>query len=105
MTTQTAAPQAWHDSKRYLWLFSPMVPGLAVIAFALYLAFGWGVLLWMGPILVYVIIPTLDFLIGEDSSNPPENFVLRDILDNAAQGFDRHDAPNPAPAASPELQH
>lgn len=75
MTTQTAAPQAWHDSKRYLWLLSPMVPGIAVIAFALYLAFGWGLLLWMGPLLVYVIIPTLDFLIGEDSSNPPESAV------------------------------
>lgn len=77
MTTQTATPAVWHDSKRYLWLLSPMVPGLAVIAFALYLTFGWGLLLWMGPILVYLIIPTLDLLIGEDTSNPPEAAVAQ----------------------------
>ncbi|MBF6423043.1 alkane 1-monooxygenase, partial [Nocardia farcinica] len=31
---------------------------------------GWEVLWWVGPIIVLVIIPVLDWLVGEDGTNP-----------------------------------
>ncbi|MGM0564955.1 MAG: fatty acid desaturase [Pseudomonadota bacterium] len=75
MTTITANETHWSDGKRYLWLFSPMVPFLGLIAIALYFVTDWSVLLWMGPILAYVIIPTADLIVGTDRTNPPESAV------------------------------
>ncbi|MBL2288428.1 alkane 1-monooxygenase, partial [Klebsiella pneumoniae] len=31
---------------------------------------GWEVFWWVGPIIVLVIIPVLDWLVGEDGTNP-----------------------------------
>jgi len=73
------APKKSLDSKRYLWLLSPAMP-----------AFGMGALLiyrlapkkarslaWIGPILIHVIVPTLDRIIGEDLNNPPEEIMRK----------------------------
>ena len=65
----------WVDGKFYLWLLSPMIPVLVLAAVALYQWTGWMVFAWGGPILMYAIIPLLDWLIGEDSNNPPESAV------------------------------
>ncbi|MAM00501.1 MAG: alkane 1-monooxygenase [Alteromonadaceae bacterium] len=75
MTTITANETHWSDGKRYLWLFSPLVPFLGLIAISLYLATGWSTLLWMGPVLVYIIIPLADLIVGTDTTNPPETAV------------------------------
>ena len=74
-TLNTAQDSAWTDAKRYLWLLSPMVPVLALSAMVLFHLSGWTWLAWGGPILVYGLIPLLDWLIGEDNSNPPESAV------------------------------
>ena len=71
------AETPWIDGKRYLWLLSPMVPVLVLLALGLYQFTGWGVFLWGGPILLYGIIPLLDWLIGVDHNNPPESAVER----------------------------
>ena len=74
--TSTSTPAAiWADPKRYLWLLSPLIPILGIMILALYTLTGWGVFLWGGPLLVYVLIPLLDWLIGTDASNPPESAV------------------------------
>lgn len=79
MTTTTAAlaTDNWTDGKRYLWLLSPMIPILALHSFAMLqltdaLIFAWG-----GAILLYGVIPLLDWLIGEDRTNPPESAVAQ----------------------------
>lgn len=63
------------DKKRYLWflsVFSPSVPG---ICSAILLA-GGGLFWALAPLLFYyTVIPTLDMLIGEDMTNPPEEVV------------------------------
>ena len=68
------------DKKRYLWLISPSLPviGLGILAgyhFApksLKTLFALG-----GPIVLHVIIPTIDTLIGTDQHNPtPEQVKL-----------------------------
>lgn len=72
----------WQDGKRYLWLLSPLLPTLGFLSVALFSLTGYSVFAWGGPILMYVVIPLFDRLIGTDRSNPPEAAVER--LENDA---------------------
>lgn len=67
----------WADPKRYLWLLSPLIPLLGVFILAMFSLTGWGIWAWGGPILVYMVIPLLDRLIGTDQSNPPESAIAQ----------------------------
>jgi len=69
--TQTAS---WDDPKKLLWLLSPLMP-LMLFGFAAAGTFVDGALFWAGPVIVYGLIPLLDWLIGTDTSNPPEDAV------------------------------
>lgn len=66
---------AWTDSKRYLWLLGPMVPLIAALGLFAYAQTGslWGC--WLAPLVLYGLVPLLDWLVGADSSNPPESAV------------------------------
>lgn len=74
----TLAPSTlpYRDGKRWLWLYSLLVPCLGLSGPALYLLVSpnqaW---LWLSPAFFYFAIPLLDALIGEDPSNPPESEV------------------------------
>src|SRR4026207_2041542 len=75
--TATTLDTPWTDGKRYLWLAGPAVPWLVLPAGRLYQwtgAAGWA---WAGPILLYGIIPLLDWLIGTDPHNAPESAVAQ----------------------------
>ncbi len=65
----------FRDRKRWLWLLSvisPAVPALAVLLLA-HGASPWWTFL---PIVIYfVLVPILDWLIGEDENNPPEAVI------------------------------
>ena len=76
MTTATLTTP-WVDSKRYLWLLSPMIPVLGLLILGLYELTGVSAVLWGGPILVYGLIPLMDRIIGSDASNPPESAVAQ----------------------------
>ena len=65
----------WIDGKRWLWLLSPALPLLAVIGLYLFHGTGFGLFAWSGPIILYGLIPLLDWLIGVDRNNPPESAV------------------------------
>ncbi|MFT3900646.1 MAG: alkane 1-monooxygenase [Gordonia sp. (in: high G+C Gram-positive bacteria)] len=85
-------PMAWRDKKRYLWLLG-LIPATAIfVALALIagvhaiaahfdnpvlnvLATLSGVLFWIGPILVYGLLPILDVFFGPDGSNPPDEII------------------------------
>lgn len=75
--TTAAAAAPWTDGKRYLWLLSPMIPVLVLAAIALYQWTGHSGWAWGGPILLYGIIPILDWLIGDDRHNAPESAVAQ----------------------------
>lgn len=75
MNATTLTAQPWTDPKRLLWLFSPLIPVLGLLILAAYSLTGWGIFTWGGPLLVYVLIPVFDWLIGTDQSNPPEAAV------------------------------
>jgi alkane 1-monooxygenase len=78
---------AWQDKKRYLWLMGLIVPTLLLIILPIVWGmnrFGWQtasqVLFWIGPILLYILLPALDLRFGSDGQNPPEEVM--DWLEN-----------------------
>lgn len=73
--TTAQAPAAWHDPKRYLWLFGLVVPLFPFLGGALAALTGWGGFWYIGPVLILAVIPALDLLAGIDRSNPPEELV------------------------------
>ncbi|MFT4048139.1 MAG: alkane 1-monooxygenase [Solimonas sp.] len=70
-TTATLAP-VWRDNKRYLWPLGGIIMLLVPIAGVLYGATGWGGWWWLGPMVVYGLIPIADLFVGADASDPPE---------------------------------
>jgi alkane 1-monooxygenase len=77
----------WRDKKRYLWLMGLIAPTALFVVLPLVWAFNqWGwhaaaqVPFWIGPILLYVVLPALDLSYGPDGQNPPEEVMER--LDN-----------------------
>ena len=76
---QTQHSADWSDAKRYLWLLSPAVPLIgagALIAYRVAPKKMRG-MAWIGPILIHMVIPTLDRIIGEDTNNPPEEVIRK----------------------------
>lgn len=71
-TTGTAP---YVDRKRYAWLFSVIAPLAAPAGPYLYLQTGQAAWLWVFLAFFYVGMPLLDWLLGEDRSNPPESAV------------------------------
>lgn len=74
-TVPAGSTETWRDSKRYLWLIGLVVPSLAFVAFGMYAATGWGVWLWIGPIVVLGVVPAIDLVAGLDRSNPPDDAI------------------------------
>ncbi len=58
------------DPKRHLWVLGLIAPGAALLPSQLVLRTDAEVFWWIGPILVLIVIPVLDWVIGEDGSNP-----------------------------------
>jgi len=81
---QTVEPYPWTDAKRYLWILG-IIPALGPILslpfVAGFSALGWGTaatLAWFVlPVLVFVVIPIGDVLIGHDGENPPDEVIDR----------------------------
>ncbi|MPY79717.1 MAG: alkane 1-monooxygenase [Actinophytocola sp.] len=70
---------SWRDPKRYAWLLGLVVPSIPFIIWGIHAAADGGtathIAWWLAPIIVFVLIPTLDMLIGNDAENPPEELV------------------------------
>jgi alkane 1-monooxygenase len=66
---------AWNDPKRYLWLLGLVVPLLPFLAWAFTELTGLGIGYWLGPVVVFGLIPFLDTAIGKDSENPPDSAI------------------------------
>jgi alkane 1-monooxygenase len=74
----------WRDRKRHLWLMGLIAPTALFVMLPLVLAFnhfGWHVAaqvpFWIGPILLYVVLPALDLRYGPDGQNPPDEVMER----------------------------
>jgi alkane 1-monooxygenase len=65
----------WRDGKRYLWLIGAAVPMFLFAGWGLVNLTGLGLFWWLGPIMIYAVLPLMDVLIGSDPTNPPEDVV------------------------------
>ena len=79
MTSSTTPPlpaaPAYRDRKRHAWLMSLLVPCAVAIGPLLMVLSGDARALWAPVVLFYIVFPVLDWLLGEDQSNPPESAV------------------------------
>jgi len=66
---------AWCDGKRYLWLLGAVVPLFLFLGWGLVGLTGLAVFWWIGPLVIYVAIPLLDVVIGDDPTNAPEEVI------------------------------
>ena len=80
--TQSAPPVEWRDKKRHLWLVGLIVPTALFLVLPVIWAMnqaGWQTasqaLFWIGPVLVYVLLPLLDLRFGPDGQNPPDEVM------------------------------
>jgi alkane 1-monooxygenase len=71
---QTPAVE-WRDGKRYAWLLGAILPLLPLLAFALVEWTGWHGFYWFGPVVVFIVIPAIDLIIGTDPNNPPDEAI------------------------------
>ena len=76
--------EQWRDRKRYLWLMGLIAPTALFVVLPLVWMFNhWGwhaaaqVPLWIGPILLYIVLPALDRWFGPDGQNPPDEVMER----------------------------
>ena len=74
-TVSEAWTLEWTDAKRYLWLIGLVVPALAFVGYGLWAATGLGGFLWIGPVVILVVVPTIDLVAGLDRSNPPDDLI------------------------------
>jgi alkane 1-monooxygenase len=74
-TVPDGTTELWKDRKRYLWLIGLVVPSLAFVAFGGYVATGWSVFFWVGPIVILGVVPAIDLVAGLDRSNPPDDVI------------------------------
>lgn len=65
----------YRDRKRYLWLLSIFVPAMMNAGLVLYLFWRSALALWLPAAIIYFFMPAMDYLIGEDRSNPTESAV------------------------------
>jgi alkane 1-monooxygenase len=56
----------WKDPKRYAWFLAALVPLLVMASWLLVKTTGIAVFWWLGPLLVFVGLPIIDYLVGID---------------------------------------
>ena len=63
------------DKKRYLWMSSLIMPLFPMLGIALYFVFDSQWMLVMPLAFNYLVVPFLDYALGSDENNPPEEIV------------------------------
>jgi alkane 1-monooxygenase len=78
ITEVTAEPSAtWFDGKRFMWPMALVVPLLPVVGYALASKTGHESWYFIGPFMVFVQVPLLDAMVGNDGGNPPDELVAQ----------------------------
>lgn len=66
---------SYRDGKRYAWVMSLIVPAVLGCGPLFYWLTGSVAAMWIPATTIYVVIPLLDMILGEDLNNPPEEVV------------------------------
>jgi alkane 1-monooxygenase len=82
MTNVVETTREWRDGKRFLWMAALVVPLLPYVSFGIAQRSGseWG--WYFTPGLVFVLIPLLDWFVGNDGGNAP-NPAMQALQDDA----------------------
>ncbi|MGE0217765.1 alkane 1-monooxygenase [Mycolicibacterium sp.] len=72
----TGEALSWRDRKRYVWLLGLVIPTLVPMSWVAVLLTGSGAFWWSGPILMFIVIPVLDCVVGSDAENPPDSALV-----------------------------
>ncbi len=72
-----AGPDSYKDSKKYLWLLSPLYIALPILGIYLAEQTGWSLFYWLPLIMFHFFFPIIDHLVGVDRDNPPEIYAQR----------------------------
>ena len=75
MSVVPEASARWTDRKRYLWLCGLLVPLFPFLGGGLAWLTGWAVFWYIGPVLLFVVIPLIDLVAGLDRSNVPDDLI------------------------------
>ncbi|MEL6686227.1 MAG: hypothetical protein AAFP97_01245, partial [Pseudomonadota bacterium] len=65
----TVQPAVKPSAKRHLWLISLTYPTLPLLGLSLALAFDVAAWVWLTAAIVYVLMPTMDAIIGDDTND------------------------------------
>ncbi|MDI3259012.1 MAG: alkane 1-monooxygenase [Sinobacteraceae bacterium] len=66
---------SYRDRKRLLWSLSVVWPATPLIGLYLVQRTGLEIFYWLTPLFWYLAVPLLDWILGDDKSNPPESVV------------------------------
>lgn len=80
MTIRSIAVESYKDPKRLLWMVSPLIPVMAIAYIAAAHFAGIPSLYWLFPFVIYVFMPIADWIVGVNTSSPPESALSQ--LDN-----------------------
>lgn len=73
----------YRDTKRYWWLLSLTVPLIPMLAVVLYFTTSLGPAATAVPFVYsFVLVPIIDMIMGEDTSNPPAEIIEQMVDDN-----------------------
>ncbi len=72
-TLSDGATRPWRDPRRPFWPLALVVPLLPFLAGGLVALTGWSGFWWIGPVLIFGLMPLLDRALGLDTLNPPED--------------------------------
>ena len=75
MSTETIDAVTWKDEKRFMWPLGVIVMLIPFFSGSVAMLYDLPVFWWFTPFFIFVAIPFLDWLNGEDQSNPPEEVV------------------------------
>ena len=76
-TLDTGEAIAYVDRKRYLWILSVLFPLQPLTGVYLHYVTGNEAWIFFGILMTYALGPLLDWLLGEDENNPPEEVVMQ----------------------------
>lgn len=74
-TLNSGEPAKWVDGKRYLWLLGMVIPLLPIASGGMATLTSSELVWWFTPLFVYGFIPVMDWIVGGDPNNPPEEIV------------------------------
>jgi len=74
---RATAPDGYVDRKRWAWALSPIWICIPLMGLGLAALTGVGAWNWLTLVVWYGVLPLVDFLVGSDANNPPEEAVER----------------------------